>query len=289
MKRQRATVPLLVLLGILGAARPAVATTEDRVDQFFDSDGVKLRYRVVGDGTPVVLIHGFVLTIEANWTPVLDSAPDGFQLIALDIRGHGKSPKPHEPDAYGIQLVEDVRRLLDHLEIQSAHVVGHSLGASIALKFATVYPERVKSLVVTGAGLGPEVDELRQRLNGLATSLETSDSVVEALMGDPPPPNITAEQLEIVAANDRLALAALCRSLTELYVTPEEIAGIDKPLLAVIGENDRSMPEVEALKAVATQTEIVIIKGQGHDAFTTPEFVAAIERFLNQVEGDQAK
>src|SRR6516164_1389375 len=110
-------------------------------DQFFDSNGVKIRYTVQGQGEPVLLIHGFTANIEKNWTPdLMKTLTKDFQVIALDNRGHGKSDKPHDPKKYGMEMAEDAVRLLDHLKIKKAHIVGYSMGAMITNKLMTTYP-----------------------------------------------------------------------------------------------------------------------------------------------------
>src|SRR5688572_13881467 len=109
-----------------------VAVAQDR---FFDSGGVRIRYVERGAGVPVVLVHGFTANIERSWieTGVLPDLARDYRVIAFDLRGHGGSDKPHEPRAYE-EVGLDVIRLLDHLEISRAHVVGYSLGGIIVAK-----------------------------------------------------------------------------------------------------------------------------------------------------------
>src|SRR5262245_43153068 len=96
----------------------------------FDSKGVKIAYSVQGKGEPVVLIHGFLSSGGINWDlpGVTALLAKDFQVITLDVRGHGQSDKPTKEDAYGPELVEDVVRLLGHLKIKKAHIVGYSMG-----------------------------------------------------------------------------------------------------------------------------------------------------------------
>jgi pimeloyl-ACP methyl ester carboxylesterase len=75
-----------------------------------------------------------------------------FRVIAFDNRGHGKSEKPHEANAYGLAMVQDVENLLDHLGLERAYIVGYSMGSAIALKFLTMHPDRVRSAVIGGSG-----------------------------------------------------------------------------------------------------------------------------------------
>src|SRR5262249_15877802 len=116
-------------------------------DDVFDSNGVKIRYVTEGRGEPIVLLHGW-MSDSSMWGR-LDTNParKEFQLIAVDLRGHGKSDKPHDPEKYGPEMAEDVVRLLDHLKLPKAHLVGYSMGAIVAAKVAATHPERVLSIV----------------------------------------------------------------------------------------------------------------------------------------------
>src|SRR5262245_60178433 len=119
--------------GIACALVLAVAPGLRAGDKSFDSNGVKIRYTDQGKGEPVLLIHGFGANAEMQWAlpgVVKDLAKD-YRVIAYDNRGHGKSDKPHDPKKYGAEMVEDAVRLLDHLKIKKAHVVGYSMGAII--------------------------------------------------------------------------------------------------------------------------------------------------------------
>ena len=88
--------------------------------QTLDANGVKISYWVQGKGEPVVLIHGWLSSSKINWASpgISDLLAKNYQVIALDVRGHGLSDKPTKEDAYGPELVEDIVRLLDHLKIK---------------------------------------------------------------------------------------------------------------------------------------------------------------------------
>lgn len=140
-----------------------VASASARADEgFFDSNGVKIRYVTAepegagnGDAAEaVVLIHGWMADSsmwgrDAAGKTKLKASP-GFRVIALDCRGHGKSDTPHEVEKYGPEMGEDVVRLLDHLKIEKAHLVGYSSGAYLAGYVAAKYPTRVLSVVYAG-------------------------------------------------------------------------------------------------------------------------------------------
>jgi pimeloyl-ACP methyl ester carboxylesterase len=136
--------------GCLALATGAAAL---RADDFL-SNGVKIHYEIAGQGEPVILIHGLASSARINWDMpgVTARLAKNFQVITLDNRGHGQSDKPEGEDQYGLEMVEDVVRLMDHLHIQKARLVGYSLGGMIAMKLLTLHPDRVKSVVLGGMG-----------------------------------------------------------------------------------------------------------------------------------------
>src|SRR5689334_21933439 len=126
----------------------------------FGSDGVEIAYIDSGGGgdrLPVLLIHGFASNVATNWanTGWVDFLTQaGYRVVAFDNRGHGQSQKLYELGDYGAPLMaEDARRLLDHLEIRRAHVIGYSMGARIAAFLTLEHPERVDHLVFGGLGV----------------------------------------------------------------------------------------------------------------------------------------
>ena len=129
--------------------------------QFFDSDGVRIAYIDVapsqGPGDPVLLIHGFASTHAVNWVNTLwvkTLTGAGHRVIAFDNRGHGQSGKLYDPAAYHSSVMaEDARRLLDHLGVGRADVMGYSMGARITAHLALQHPDRVRSALIGGIGI----------------------------------------------------------------------------------------------------------------------------------------
>ncbi len=118
-----------------------------------DVQGVGIEVEVTGEGRPVVLLHGFPDSgrLWRNQVPALADA--GFRVIVPDLRGYGRSDKPDDVSAYAIPfLAGDVAAVLDHLELERAHVVGHDWGAALAWAVASFAPERVDHLVALSVG-----------------------------------------------------------------------------------------------------------------------------------------
>ena len=116
-------------------------------------NGIDLYNLDEGEGPPVLLLHGFPdsARLWRNQFPALVEA--GYRCIAPDLRGFGRSDRPEDVDAYFmLNVTEDLAALLDHLEIDKAHVVGHDWGAGAGWAFASFYPQRVTSLVVLSVG-----------------------------------------------------------------------------------------------------------------------------------------
>ncbi|WP_456368687.1 alpha/beta fold hydrolase [Geoglobus sp.] len=137
---------------------------------FFDSAGLKLRYLDMGEGEPLILVHGLGGCIEA-WTAQLEDFSEEFRVIALDLRGFGMSDAPEKVSIEG--FADDVRNLMDHLEIEKASILGHSMGGLVCMEFYRKYPERVKSLILANTfhKLPEQVrKEFEQRLKILEAS-----------------------------------------------------------------------------------------------------------------------
>jgi pimeloyl-ACP methyl ester carboxylesterase len=259
-------------------------------DQFFDSAGVRIRYIDVGprDAEPIVLVHGAAQSIEAAWgmTGVIDALDDDHRVIALDLRGHGKSDKPHDPRQYGNAFVEDIIQLLDHLTIEEAHVVGYSMGGRIVCKLVADHPDRAISAMPSGTNVEPPEpggeDEFVERL---ARSLEESGSIRPAIEHFTADGSMTAEQVDeivatIRATNDTIALAAVIRSLDELLPDRAKLEANPVPCLSIVGAGDPNLPITRTTAEYMANLKIHVIEGTNHlTAFRHPAFVAAIKSF----------
>jgi len=135
-----------------------------------------LYYEVSGEGEPVVLVHSGGADIR-DWTYVTPLLAKHHQVIAFDGRGCGKSPFPTEPSNY----VEDLLAVFNHLQLDQATVIGHSIGGRIATEFALTYPERVHKLVLIGpelSGYTPS-EALSERIQETQAAFPNVDRMME--------------------------------------------------------------------------------------------------------------
>ncbi len=112
---------------------------------FFESNGLKLRYLELGEGEPLILIHGLGESLE-GWNYQYDEFSRYFRVISLDLRGFGMSDVPESISIY--DFAEDVKNLMDELGIKSANLLGLSMGGAVCMAFFERYPERVRSLIL---------------------------------------------------------------------------------------------------------------------------------------------
>ena len=228
-----ATMATLCALVLAGRALAGEATRSDT----FDSGGVPIAYLVAGKGEPVVLIHGLYSSAGINWQlpGTVKLLAERYQVVALDLRGHGRSGKPKDEDAYGVQLMEDVVRLMDHLKVEKAHIVGYSLGGMIALKLVAEHPDRVLSCGLGGMGWFREGSPLQ----------EFWDKVPNRDGFGPP--------------------AACLRSIGKLALSEDAVRGIKVPVAVLVGDRDPCKAlYVDPLTRVRKDWPVTEIAGAGH-------------------------
>lgn len=258
----------------------------------FDSDGVEIFYTVQGDGEPVVLIHGFTASAMSNFgvVGITSGLSSKYKVIAIDNRGHGASGKPHDPSAYGEQMVNDVINLMDHLDIEKSSLVGYSMGGMITQKLITLYPERVVSAVVGGSGwVGDEGTPLGENLSLLVDSLEAGNGIGPLIIAltpsgqpAPTPELIAMTNQALMATNDPLALAAAVRGFGELSnVSSLELRSNTIPLVYVVGELDPLKADVERAMGVASNARSIVLPASDHmSAVAHPMLLESIQSFL---------
>jgi pimeloyl-ACP methyl ester carboxylesterase len=236
--------------------RGHLLAADDPLPQSFDSKGTLISYTVEGKGEPVVLIHGLYASAQVNWRApgIIRILATNHQVIALDVRGHAASGKPTHESDYGVEMAEDIVRLLDHLKIKKAHLVGYSMGGMITMKIMTRHPDRVKSALLGGMGWLRDGSTL-QNIWGRAR--ERDGSV---------PPSVCI------------------RSLGALAVTEQEVKAINIPTAVIVGENDHIRRlYVEPLERIHPDWPVTIVPTAGHlSCIMLPEFKVGIQKWLDE-------
>jgi pimeloyl-ACP methyl ester carboxylesterase len=228
---------------------------------------------------PIVLVHGFASNKEANWVNpswVTTLTRAGFRAIALDNRGHGASSKLYDPAAYHSAIMaDDVRALLDHLQIARADVMGYSMGARIAAFLAVDHPARVRSLVLGGFGIRlvegvglPESIATALEASSLADVSGTSERMFRAF----------AEQ-----TNSDLKALAACMRGSRQELSREQVAAIKAPVLVAVGTKDPVAGSAQALAALIPGARALDIPGRDHMLSVGDKaFKSGVLDFLNQ-------
>lgn len=259
----------------------------------FDSGGVLIHYVEQGAGAPVVLVHSYAGDLASQWvdTGAMAVLAQRFRAIAFDCRGHGGSGKPHDPAAYGVQMAVDVVRLLDHLGLDRAHIVGYSMGAHIVAQLLTLAPERFLSATL-GGGTGrrhwSDAQERQAQIEADEMERGSLDSQMLRLWPpDEPPPSadfIAESSSAFLAGKDRRALAAVRRSNAGQVIATESLAHVRVPVLGIVGAEDPYCASYEELREVVPQLQLVVIEGAGHAAAAgRRDFVEALMSFLPAV------
>lgn len=247
----------------------------------FSSDGVEIAYLDTGTGAPgrlpVLLVHGFASNVATNWEAtgwVRDLAAAGYRVVAFDNRGHGRSQKLYGLEDYGAPLMaEDARRLLDHLGIERAHVLGYSMGARIAAFLALAHPERVASLVFGGLGIN--------MVRGMAGTGPIAHALEAPSIDDVKNP--TARTFRAFAEqtkSDLEALAACIRS-SRAPLTAEALGTLRCPVLVVVGAHDVVGGSAEELARLIPGAKALTLAGREHmKAVGDRAFKAAVLELL---------
>ena len=246
--------------------------------QKFNSDGVEIAFDVAGAGPPILLIHGFASNSVVNWvaTGWVKSLSDaGRQVIAIDNRGHGQSEKLYDPTLYSAAIMaDDAARLLRHLNIVQADVMGYSMGARISAFLTMQYPAMVRRVVF--AGLASRMITGVGGSEAIAEAMEAADQTLitnrDALAF-----RVFAEQTK----SDLKALAACIRS-SRVNIKEEALAAIKVPVLVVAGELDDVAGKVEGLTSVIPGSKGVVLPKRNHmNAVGDSGYKASVAEFLN--------
>ncbi|HTL30280.1 MAG TPA: alpha/beta hydrolase [Tepidisphaeraceae bacterium] len=229
---------ITAIAAVMLALTPFVGAEENpHTRGSFDSGGVTISYVEAGGGDPVVLVHGLYSSAELNWIKpgTFDLLAKNHHVIAIDLRGHGMSDKPTSEDAYGKPMAEDVVRLMEHLKIQKAQIVGYSLGGIVVMRLLADHPDRFTAAALGGMGW------LRQG-SVLQGSFEK--------MG---------------GRNTGHTPAAAVHGISKLALSEKELQSIKTPLEILVGDHDPcKRMYVDPLVMVRKDVSVIEIQDAGH-------------------------
>lgn len=248
--------------------------SEPTVHYWTASDGVELAYRELGEGRPVVLLHGLFSDANVNWIKFGAAdriASRGFRVIMPDLRAHGLSSKPHGAEHYprGI-LARDVRELAALLGLTEFDLGGFSLGARTTVE-AVGEGMRPRRAILGGAGL-EGLRNWKRRKTFFVEAIEMFDRVQR---GDPHWISIQFMKSQKI---DRVAAALLLESFEDAFM--DWLQAFTMPTLVVCGSEDDDNGSAEELANVLPNAVFEEVPGTHMSSVTKPEFGEAIASFL---------
>lgn len=262
----------LALALLILAFQPQAAAAET-----LRTNGVELEYQVTGQGEPLVLVHGFGSCTDHTWGTIIPELSKSYRVIAVNQRGHGRSTNPSGIFTHS-QSAEDVRGLLDALQVKSARAIGFSSGGMTLLHLASRHPERVSKLVLVGA-TSHFGEQARRIMRSVARD------------GLPPP---VREQFVRCAVRGEAQADELMRqfgafkdSHTDMNFKAADLRKIKASTLIVHGDRDEFFPvtiPVEMYAAIP-ESQLWIVPGGDHSPTAgAPQqtFIHTVMRFLAQ-------
>jgi pimeloyl-ACP methyl ester carboxylesterase len=241
-------------------------------------DGLILGYSVVGDGPPVLFVHGATATGEFEWGKLARGLSSGYHCVLPDLRGHGRSGF-RETDLTGEQISEDLRHLIGHLGLEQPHVVGFSYGAEISLMLELSAPGTARSLVLVSPGTGRPSDYRAPRLEHLYRTWPFALRRLHEAHHGP-------EHWR------RLVTALREDSVGRSELSAETLAAVGCPVLLVAGALDESTRRAQGRRfaEVNALARYVELDGAAHAVHhkCPDRFVQVISAFLAEVDNERA-
>jgi len=244
-----------------------------------ERDGTTLYFELHGQGPVVLLTHGYAAT-SRMWQPQIEALSKEYRLVVWDLRGHGESGSPQDPQLYSVaRAIDDMGALLDEVGADRAVIAGHSLGGYLSLSFRLEHPERVRALMLFNTGPGFKKEAPRENWNEMARKradqldargLEALGSGAE-LLGN------NHHSAQGLANAGRVMLAQRDARVID------SLPGIDVPSLVLVGERDRMFLAGTAYMAAKIPgAHKVVVPGAGHAAnlHKPDDFNRAVLEFL---------
>jgi pimeloyl-ACP methyl ester carboxylesterase len=254
---------------ILFASSFYLCAQTDSGKVFTSFDNSKIYYEVKGQGIPVVLIHGFSNTGN-SWksTEIYNQLLQaGFKVVTPDLRGNGRSDKPHTPEAYENDAeAKDIMALMNLLQCKAYHVIGYSRGAIIASRLI-VLDDKVSKAVLGGMGADFTNPQWPRRI-----------MFYKALIGEPVP-ELESFLKHVKEKNlDQLALAY--QQKAQPSTSPAELALIKKPVMVISGDTDQDNGSGKKLSEMIPGSIFVTVPGNHNNTSKSNDFAKSVIGFL---------
>ena len=236
---------------------------------YVESDGVKIYYEVEGEGVPLMLHHGLTQSLNGfrnlGYTEKLCKE---YQLILIDARGHGRSDKPHQPEAYRLKhFVNDTLAVLDELEVEKPHFLGYSMGGMVGLGIGVYSPDRFRSLIIGGWGMRERHTEVSIKIDQMLIEIVKMGldafwaARAESLQGVPS--EVLARIKEEFYLNDPEALLAFL-SVREQVGFEELLPSLELPCLIYAGDQDILYDDAVRTVELIPNARFVSLPGLDH-------------------------
>jgi len=230
-------------------------------------NGIKVYYEIYGEGRPVILLHGAFFTIDMNWGSLIPELSKTRKVIAIEMQGHGHTQFSDRKLSIAT-LASDVEKLLDYLKIDSADVVGFSMGGSVGYQFATQSPKRLRSLVIISSTYKSSgwIPEVNSGFKGMKPEFFTNTPIKTAYDAVAPDKTKWTKFIE-----QMIAFAGV-----PFDVGDSNISKISAPVLIIAGDND-GLDKVELMKTykllgggvaadlgAMPKSQLAIVPSRGH-------------------------
>lgn len=217
------------------------------------SDEVKTHYVVLGRGTPVILIHGLGGNAEKNWfdNGIAQALAKNHRVIAIDLRGHGLSDKPHDPARYGEHIWKDVIEIMDHLAVKRAHIHGYSIGGEVLIQLLAQYPERFISAIFGGSGVRETDSQWKAKVPEDKAGVDPQDAEAKRIAMALP-------------GRDQMAIDAFLQSKESFFKGSLDLTKTTIPVLAINGEFDKPNAKTYRMQRELKNFKSVILPGKSH-------------------------
>lgn len=253
-------------------------------------NNINIFYEITGEGDPLLLIHGLGSSTR-DWEKQVPNFSQKYQVITIDLRGHGKTDKPKGP--YSIPMfAEDIAELMKSMNIDQVNLLGISLGGSIAFQCAVDYPEMVKSLVIVNTGVEFKLDSFKARYNffmrkfivSLVGMKKMGEVLAPRLFIKPEQEDLRQKLIERWAENNKKAYLNALKSLKG-WTVKDRIHTINCPTLIISSDEDYTPVSVkEEYTALVPNGKVKVIDDARHAVTMEKpnEFNKAVMEFLSE-------